>query len=209
MLPHVQLLAVIPSCVLAFACAGTQLPVTEVNSTAPDFQLQVKDAIFVHVRDPKTSAETAFIHLSDTPHACELARQNGIQFELAETRQAIPGSRWLTWTVITLDRNRRPIKNGPVAMGAPNVDQEAGRPAWFYEGMFGFAVAGTSMDRCAVEWLRHDEARLELDEYQPRPGGIAEGRFELRRGSDLVRGSFHATYCELAVLRQPDPACAR
>lgn len=188
---------------LALSCGAAEPAATRVEGSLPAFELSVRDAIFVTAPLPG-GGQGVFIHLTDQAGACELAREHRIQFELAETRQGRAGSRFLTWTVHNPDRGR-PLGPGPVPFAFPALDASA------RGGLFGFPLVAVSGDQCQTHEIAYDPSRvrLELSKFEPRPGGLAEGTFEIGRRDHRLSGRFSARYCELEGLRAQELACSR
>jgi hypothetical protein len=187
--------------ILTLACGAPELPPSHVEGSLPAFELALEDAIFVATPLPG-GGQGAFIHLTELSNACDLARDGQIQFELAETRQARAGSRFVTWTLVTRDAERAPIAPGTVPFAVPDTQQR---------GVVGFPLVGVSGDRCQTHEIAYDPSRvrLELDRFEPRDGGIAEGSFEIAHRDHRLHGRFRARYCALSELRASELPCRR
>lgn len=185
--------------IVALACGGPELAPTHVEGSLPAFELELRDAIFVAAPVPD-GGQSAFIHLTELANACELAQNGQIQFELAETRQARAGSRFLTWTLVTRDAARAPIAPGTIPFAVPDARER---------GVVGFPLVAVSGDRCQTHEIAYDPSRvrLELERFEPNGGGVAEGSFEIGHRDHRLRGRFRARYCELSRRRASELPC--
>ncbi len=160
-------------------------------------RLEVRDAVFyTDSQDPLVPPRTLLVVLSDTPELCN--------------QRAIAGPlRNETALSITLRRCDERLKY-PVGVGT-------------YDGAHCLDHTPSTTNVADVTWRQFDaegkETRhyetpsaappvIELESFQPGPGGRARGSFRavLGEGGFPVHGAFNATWCEIAMgapIRRP------